>query len=84
MQGGMMGGDQMLTGWGGMIFGPFSMLVILGLFVVLIVLLVRWLSGDNASRTGSGDSALTLLKERFARGEIDKGEFEDRKNQLQG
>jgi len=84
MQGGMMGGDQMLTGWGGMIFGPFLMLVILGLFVVLIVLLVRWLSGDNAGRAGSGDSAIALLKERFARGEIDKGEFDDRKNQLQG
>jgi len=79
-----MGGDQMLTGWGGMIFGPIFMLAVLGLFVFLIVLLVRWLSGDNTGRAGSGDSALALLKERFARGEIDKDEFMDRKNQLQG
>jgi len=84
MQGGWMGGDQMLTGWGGMIFGPIFMLAVLGLFVVLIVWLVRWMSGDSADRTGSGDSALAVLKERFARGEIDKDEFTDRKNQLQG
>jgi len=84
MQGGMMGGDQMLTGWGGMIFGPFSMLVVLGIFVLLIVLLVRWVSGDNKDRAKSGDNALAVLRERFAKGEIDKSEFEDRKSLLQG
>ena len=79
-----MGGDQMMTGWWGMYFGPFTMLLVLVVSVVLIVFLVRWLIGKSTTNADLRDNSLALLKERFAKGEIDAAEFEDRKKHLQG
>ena len=50
---------------------------------------IRWLMRQNAADRGSStgaaeDSAVTLLRERFARGEIDAAEFEERKRALGG
>ena len=76
---------HMWGGWGGMIFGPLMMTVFLGAIVVVIVLLVRWLSSGptgTAVPPPAGKTALDILKERFARGEIDKEEFEERKRLL--
>jgi putative membrane protein len=73
--------SQMDWGWGGMIFGPIMMIVI----VVLIVLLVRWLveSGRGSASPGSSlQTPLDILKERYAKGEIDKDEFEERRHVL--
>jgi len=45
-----------------------------------VVLVVKWLMGQGgASRE---DSALDILKKRYARGEINKQEFEERKRDL--
>jgi putative membrane protein len=56
--------------------------------IALIFLGVRWLIRNNeANRTArpSGeDSAMELLRQRFARGEIDAAEFEERKRALGG
>jgi putative membrane protein len=68
-----------MMGWGGGMFGlglPWWVLIVIGIVVV-----ARWLMGDRAV-TGSDDRALSILKERFARGEIDKAEFEARKRDL--
>ncbi|VAW16516.1 hypothetical protein MNBD_ALPHA09-241 [hydrothermal vent metagenome] len=78
-----MGGDQMMTGWWGMYLGPFTMLVALVISVALIVLLIRWMVGKSATNAEVRDNSLALLKERFAKGEIDAAEFEDRKKRLQ-
>jgi putative membrane protein len=56
--------------------------------VAIAVLGLRWLvrSLDSQPRGGPAptpvDSALTLLRERFARGEIDADEFEQRRRTL--
>jgi len=55
------------------------------LIIIGIVLLVRWIS--NQSRNGSGNhgktsAALDTLKDRYAKGEIDKKEFEEKKKDL--
>jgi putative membrane protein len=72
-------------GWGHMIFGSITMLLFWGGIIMVIVLAVRWLSGGPSQGTAlppSKNRALEILEERFARGEIDKEEFEERKGLL--
>jgi putative membrane protein len=83
MQNMQMGGDQMNMGWWEMYAGPFIMLVVLVVSVALIVFLIRWMMGRSDRKATLRDNALALLNERFAKGEIDANEFEDRKKQLQ-
>ena len=79
---GVMGG----YGWGGGPgFGIIGMLLWWVLIVLGIVLLVKWLfSGGPGGGRATGDRALEVLKERYARGEIDKNEFELKKRDLRG
>ncbi|MDO8840205.1 MAG: SHOCT domain-containing protein [Parvibaculum sp.] len=74
-------------GWYGMIFGPLLMILVLAIVIAIAVLLVRWLGGaghdvHQPHHGQAGRTALDILKERFARGEIDKEEFEDRRRTL--
>lgn len=74
-------------GWYGMIFGPLVMILVLAVAIAAIVLLVRWLGGSWHGAAPShhappGRTPLDILKERFARGEIDKEEFEERRRLL--
>lgn len=71
-------------GWGYMIFGPLMMIVFVAAIVVVAVLLVRWLAGGSTGPAAPLErkAALDILRERFARGEIDKEEFEERKRLL--
>ncbi len=65
-----------------MIFGPIMMIVFIAVAVVVVVLLVRWLGGPGhggALPSPPGKTPLDILKERFAKGEIDKEEFEARR-----
>ena len=78
---GMHGGEHGDWGWGGMIFGPLFMILLLVLVIAGVVLLVRWL-GAAPSVHATSSMALHILEERFARGEIDKDEFEERKRLL--
>lgn len=72
----MMWGD----GWWGFGMG-LVWLVFLGVIVVGIVLAVRGSSGGAIDR-GLEKSALDILDERFARGEIDRDEYEERRRVL--
>ena len=78
------GGD-----WGHMMFGPLMMLVFVAVVIVVVVLAVRWLGGaGHAAAVGphprSGKTPIVILEERFASGEIDKDEFEERRRILSG
>lgn len=75
----MMGGNN-LIGWGG--FGGIFMILWWVLIIAGIIALVRWLMTTSHGTLGNGKSALDILKERYARGEIDKKEFEERKKDL--
>jgi putative membrane protein len=70
---GMMG-----TGWG--IFMIILMLLFWGLVIGGIVLLVRLLF--PTSRSNVPEDPLEILKRRYARGEIQKAEFEEKKKDL--
>jgi putative membrane protein len=76
----------MHDGWGmgSMLFGGFAMLVFWILTIAIIVLIVRWLVGSasDARREAPRKTALDILKERFAKGEIDQAEFEARRKAL--
>jgi putative membrane protein len=70
--------------WYGMFLGPIMMIFFLAAIVVLVVLGARWLGGSGLGGTPgpSPNKALDILNERFARGEIDKDEFEMRRRAL--
>lgn len=81
-------GPHMMWGWGwsGMIFGPLLMILALAVVIAVAVLLVRWLAGPwqgmPPPQMPPGPTPLDILRERFARGEIDKEEFEERRRVL--
>lgn len=56
------------------------MFVFWGLVIAGIVLGIRWLVSQG--REPRTDSALEILRQRYARGEIDKEEFEAKKRDL--
>lgn len=70
------------TGWFGMIF----MFLFWGLVIVGLVFLIKWLiqaTGDRRhSDTNTGSNAMEILRERYARGEINRDEFESMKRDL--
>ena len=72
-------------GWYGMIFGPIFMILVFAAVIGIVFLLVRWVGGPWPAaphHVSAGRASLDILKERFARGEIDKDEFEERRRVL--
>jgi len=78
--------EMMRTVMGGMVgstmMGPmFLWALLIGVLIVAgIMLLVRLL----LTHTGKATTALQILQERFARGEIDRQEYEERRKLLHG
>lgn len=66
--------------FGGMGWGWLFGLLILVLLIWIVVKLVNMSAGSAGQETEK--SALDILKERYARGEISKEEFEERKRVL--
>ena len=66
-------------GWYAMILGPLFMILVLAVVIAVAVLFVRWAGGQGLATTPSHRTPLDILKERFARGEINKDEFEERR-----
>ncbi len=68
--------------WGGWGFGwffPLLMLIFFGVCVFFVIGRHRPFHGPGGKPS---DSALRILNERFARGEINKDEYEDKKAAL--
>jgi putative membrane protein len=77
----MWGGGQ----WGGfgMILGPiFMILIVVGIVAGIIYLLRLFGAAGPGGGQVANDRALALLKERYAKGEIDSTEFAERKKLL--
>jgi len=79
----MMQGQEMFTGWDGMWLGPITMLIIPVLVIVFIVWIIRSIISSNTPRAPQAPSPMDILAERFANGEIDAQEFEQRRKVLE-
>lgn len=76
----MIDGYGMTGGFG---FGGLFMILWWVLVIAGIVALVKWMTASyGGGRGNGGDKALDLLRQRYARGEIDEQEFQKIKREL--
>lgn len=66
--------------WSWLLFGGVHMLAFWALVIAGIWLLARALTRPDSSKR---PTPLDILKERYARGEIDKADYEQRKSDLE-
>ena len=69
-----------MWGWGWGIGMMTMMLLFWGVVIFAGVTGIRWFT--NQTKQPRADSAMAILRERFARGEIEKDEFEAKKKEL--
>ncbi len=67
--------------WGATGIGMMLMMILFwGLIIVGLVFGIRWLVAEG--RESRSDTALDILRQRYARGDISKEEFETRKREI--
>lgn len=79
-------GPGMMGSWGMGGFGMIFMMVFGVLAIAGLIFFVKWLvlafKGDKGRKPGGSFEAIEILKQRYARGEIDQAEFESKKRSL--
>ncbi|MCK9274851.1 MAG: SHOCT domain-containing protein [Syntrophales bacterium] len=76
----------MMDGWGMGWFGGIIMILFWILVIAGLILFVKWLvqntKGGSQADSRDPSRALDILRERYARGEINKQEFDEKKKDL--
>lgn len=79
-------GPGMMGSWGMGGFGMIYMMVFWVLAIVGLIFVVKWLiqatRGNTKKQSENSLEAIEILKQRYARGEIDQAEFESKKRSL--
>ncbi|MES2213599.1 MAG: SHOCT domain-containing protein [Patescibacteria group bacterium] len=82
------------NGWGLGLLGPILTFVFWIIIIGLILMVIRWAFGHDHHRMGRHEmhrmmygvrpekTPLDILKERYAKGEVNKVEFEEKKRDL--
>jgi putative membrane protein len=71
------------VGWGGFGIGWLVMILFWGAVIFLLVGAVRWLCSTELHGSGFGpNAALHTLRQRYARGEIGRDEYEQMRRDL--
>jgi len=65
-------------GWSGFL----SMIFFWGLLILAAVFLIRYIANNSSNISTQGDNSAEILKTRYAKGEIDKREYEEKKKIL--
>ncbi len=72
--------------YGGEFHSPEYILIkLLGFLIflfILVVILRRWRDHGHILHCGCNDSAMTMLREKYVKGEIDKSEFHAKRKDL--
>ncbi|HAV11459.1 MAG TPA: hypothetical protein DCX32_02855 [Candidatus Moranbacteria bacterium] len=71
-----------MMGWFGFGFGWIFMLIFWALIIWGIYTLIKWFNEQGKFKIGGEDSAMRILKERYAKSEISKEQFEQMKKDL--
>ena len=78
----MLGFGNNLMGWGFGFYGWIFMVLIWAMIIIGIVFFIKWFMTKSSDLHNQDKSPIEILKERYAKGEIDKKEFENIKKDL--
>lgn len=73
--------DMNWHGWEGHMFSWWS-IIVMGVLIIAVTLII--LRSEAEQPASGNDTALDILERRYAQGEIDHDEFEQKKRDLQG
>ena len=73
-----------MMGWGsGMLWGPLAWIFWIGIVIIVVLIGLRLVGGRDSRGGASEDESLRILKNRYARGEIDKEQYEQMRRDLE-
>ena len=72
-------GYHNMMGWGGGI----GMILFWILLIVVMIVLIKFLMSKPNEKAENKETPLEILKRRYASGEIDKAEYEEKRKDLQ-